>query len=81
MFCRADWEPCASRGVVEKSVGIFKRAAGGWDEYERCLGELLTLLCLARKMGESNRLEDNVATIRILCGTPYDINQRGMHCQ
>ena len=73
MFCRADWDTCASKGVVEKSVAMFKRAAGGWVEYGRYLG-LWQTLCLVRGTEENKRLEDSLDTIRILCETVYDKN-------
>jgi hypothetical protein len=75
VFCRADWEACASKGVVEKSVGMFKRAKGGWVEYGRSLG-LLQILCRIRGTEENNRLENDIGIIRILCETPYNKKQR-----
>ena len=59
----------ASSGVVEKSVGIFKRAFGGWVEYGHCLSVLGTLQ-LARGIDERSSL-NILAGIRILHATMY----------
>ena len=61
---------------MEKSVGMFKRAAGGWVEYRQCPSEEDTL-CFVREIEESNCLEDNRATIRILYETSYHNKEIG----
>jgi hypothetical protein len=56
---------------VEKSVGIFRRAFGGWVEYGRRCLDTLEALSVVRGIEEINPLKGNLANIRILGEESY----------